>query len=325
MEHPLALGVDLGGTKIAFTLIDKQGNVLANHQQLTRVADGYKAVSERMAVGINRLLEQARQPVAGIGIGAPGRLNLVTGNIQDATNLGWGDVPLVEDLRQRINIDLPIWLQKDTNAAVLGETYYGAARGCKDVVLVAIGTGLGVGAIVDGRILSGANTHAADIGHLALDPSGRQCTCGLRGCTEAYISGNGLVAGLREHRVDYPESPLAHEATPSTVAILEAALQGDSLAQHVLGEAADWLGKIFIYCGVILNPALFVISGGLGLAAADLLLERAEREFRRNVLPPISEKVQIVRSVVTNSAIGAACLVWDALQEDDQSWLWAAD
>jgi glucokinase len=317
MEHPLALGVDLGGTKIAFVLIDEQGNVLANHQRLTGVPDGPDAIVERMATGIHSLLEQAHQPVAGIGIGSPGHLNPVTGTVHSATNLGWCDVPLVEGLRQRLSIDLPIWLQKDTNAAVLGETYYGAARGCKDVVLVAVGTGLGVGAIVDGRILLGANVHASDIGHLALDPSGRLCTCGLRGCAETYISGNGLVAGVREHRAYYPESPLAQQAAPSTAAILQAARQGDPLAQLVLGEAADWLGKIFIYCGVILNPALFVVSGGLGLAAADLLLERAEREFRRNVLPPISEKIQIVRSEVTDSAIGAACLVWDALRQDD--------
>jgi glucokinase len=189
--------------------------------------------------------------------------------------------------------------------------YYGAARGYKDVVLIAIGTGLGTGVVADGRLILGANFSATDIGHMSLDLEGRQCACGLRGCTEMYVSGNGLLAGVREHQPDYPESPLVQMASPSTTAIIQAARDNDPLARVVMGEAAVWLGKIFICSGVIFNPALFVVGGGLGLAAADLLLERAEREFRRNVQAPISEKVQIVQSQITASAIGAASLVWD--------------
>ncbi len=122
-----------------------------------------------------------------------------------------------------------------------------------------------------------------------------------------------LLAGVREHRAEYPHSPLARSAEPSTAEILQAARTGDPLARVVLDEAADWLAKIFICCGVILNPALIVVGGGLGLAAADLLMERAEREFRRNVQPDISNNVRIVQSQITVSAVGAACLVWDAL------------
>ena len=312
MGNRLAIGVDLGGTKIAFALIDEAGTTIETHQMLTNVADGPDAVMDRIAEGIQLSLEAAKQPVAGIGIGSPGHIDPNTGVVRFATNLGWAEVPLVKDVRARLPIDLPIFLQKDTNAAVLGEMYYGAARGCKDVVLIAIGTGLGVGAVVDGRIILGANTYATDIGHLTLDLSGRLCACGLHGCIETYVSGNGLLAGVREHRADYPQSPLTGEDVPSTAAILQAARAGDPLGQLVMGEAADWLGKIFIVCGAVLNPARFVVGGGLGLAAADLLLERAERVFRGNVHRPLYEKIQIVRSEITASAIGAACLVWDA-------------
>src|SRR5262249_22783617 len=163
---------------------------------------------------------------------------------------------------------------------------FGAARGYKDVVLVAVGTGLGVGAVVGGQIIIGANHLATDIGHLALNPAGRQCRCGLRGCAEMYVSGVGLLAGVREHRSHYRQSPLAYADGLSTTTILQAARDGDALARAVLDEAAEWLGMIFTYCAVMLNPALFVFGGGLGLAAADLLLERAESVFRCQAQPP---------------------------------------
>lgn len=313
MASQLAIGVDIGGTKIAFVLIDEQGTVLETHYELTRVSEGVEAALDRIADGIRYLLDKAPQPVAGIGIGSPGFINPQTGTVYYAVNLDWHNVPLIAAIQERLPVQLSIWLQKDTNAAVLGEMYYGAARGYKDVVLVSIGTGLGMGAVVDGHIVVGADYYATDIGHLVLAPGGRLCNCGLHGCIEMYISGNGLLAGVREHRVAYPQSLLARTDGPSTASILQAARDGDPLAQIVIDEAADWLGKIFIVCGAMLNPAIFVLGGGLGLAAADLLLERAEREFRHNVNRTIYENLQIVLSQITVSAIGAACLVWQGL------------
>ena len=218
MQNQLAIGVDLGGTKIAFVLVDEQGAVRASHQLPTAVNDGVEAVIDRIAHGIQHLREQAGYPVIGIGIGSPGHLNPLTGVVHNAVNLGWREVPLVAALQRRLSGNVPIWLQKDTNAALLGELYFGAAR------------------------------------------------------------------------------------------------DGDPLANVVLNEAADWLGMAFAQCAVVLNPALFVISGGLGLAAADLLLERAEREFRRRVSLPVYQNLRFVQSQITVSAIGAACLVWHALK-----------
>jgi len=314
MGSQLAIGVDIGGTKIAFVLIDEIGSIVEMYDVMTGASDGTEAVLDRIAHGIRYLLSKAPQQVVGIGIGSPGHVNPLEGTVQNAVNLGWIDVPLCAAIQKRLPIDLPIWLQKDTNAAVLGEINYGAARGCKDVALVAIGTGLGVGAVVGGQIVVGANYYATDMGHLTFDPEGRRCACGLRGCTEMYISGKGLLAGVREHRLYYPQSPLAQADAPTTVSILQAGREGDPLARVVLDEAADWLGKIFICCGSVLNPAMFVVGGGLGLAAADLLLDRAERVFRRNVHLPIYENLQIVLSQITVSAIGAASLVWEALR-----------
>ncbi len=313
MADQLAIGVDLGGTKIAFVLIDEQGTVVLSSQLPTRPEEGENAVLDRIAQGIAALLGEAGRPVAGIGIGSPGWINLNTGVVVGAVNLRWRNVPLVEGVRQRLAVDLPIWIQKDTNAGALGEMFFGAARGCTDFVYIAIGTGLGLGAVVNGQLIIGSNFYATDIGHLALNPQGRQCACGLRGCVEMYVSGVGLLAGVREHQAAYPQSPLAQREDVTTVEILQQARGGDPLGRRVIDEAADWLGLALIYSGMLLNPALFVIGGGLGHAAWDLLIERAEREFRQRTLFPVHQKARIVRGEITVSAVGAACLVWDQL------------
>jgi glucokinase len=188
--------------------------------------------------------------------------------------------------------------------------YYGAAKDCADFVYLAIGTGLGGGAVVNGDLILGTNFFANEVGHLSLDPDGRLCACGQRGCIETYLSGVGFNTGIREHRADFPDSPLAKADQPDTAAILDAARAGDPLATLVIDEAGRSFGAIMACCAAVLNPTLFVIGGGLGHAAADLLFDRAERELKRRVLPPTLDKVSIVLSQVTDSAIGAASLVW---------------
>lgn len=310
MAEPLAIGVDIGGTKLAFVLINRQGESLATYQLPTQVADGTPAILDRIAQGLQVLLDQAPAPVAGIGIGVPGQVDPVEGIVHNAVNLAWTDVPLRDAVARRLSNGLPIWIQKDGNALALGEMVYGAARGCGDFVHVAIGTGLGGGAIANGQLIIGANFNPTEIGHLALNPEGRQCACGLRGCPEMYISGIGLLAGVQEHRAQYPQSALARLDHPSTTDIIQTARAGDPLAGVVFEEAARWLGAILAMCAGILNPAMFVIGGGLGHAASDLLLDGAWRELQRRTLPATYHRLQIVQSQIASSAVGAACLVW---------------
>jgi glucokinase len=307
-----AIGVDIGGTKIAFALVRDDGQVTATHQLATGAADGVGAVIDRIAQGVEVLLARAGGPVDGIGMGCPGLVNPTDGIVHAAVNLHWVDVLLCAELRRRLSVDVPLVLHKDTNAGALGELYFGAARGCRDFVYIAIGTGLGAGAVTGGQLILGANYFATDIGHISLDPEGRLCSCGLHGCIERYLSGLGLAAGVREHRGRYPQSSLAQVEEPATSAILDAARDGDPLAGLVIQEAGEWLGKMLAYCGVMLNPALVVIGGGLGHAMLDLIQARAEHEFHRRVLKPIYEHVRIVPSQIASSAVGAASLVWHA-------------
>ncbi len=307
----LAIGVDIGGTKIAFALINEQGQVLAACRLPTLPEEGADAVVGRVAQGITALLEQADKPVAGVGIGCPGSLNPDTGIVHSATNLGWRDVPLLDGVRQRVN--LPLWLDKDANASALGEMYFGAARGCQDFVLLALGTGLGGGAVIGGEAVRGGHFTAMEIGHMPFNPNGRLCRCGMRGCPEMYTSGIGLVAAAREYLPDYPQSVLARVSDMTTAAILDAARAGDALALRIMEEAVEWICSVMICCMGILDPALFVIGGGLGHAGREWYVDRARQRLRERVVRHIYPGVDIVESQVFHSAVGAACLVWHGL------------
>ncbi len=310
MTQRLAIGIDVGGTKIAFALAAETGEVVARHQLPTLPDEGADAVLDRIAAGIHRLLDEASALVVGIGIGCPGQIDPAGGMVYYAVNLRWRNVDLRGGVERRLRQPLPVWIQKDANAGVLVEVIYGAARGSRDVVYVAVGTGLGGGAVIDGRVITGVTFNPTEIGHLSLNPDGRLCNCGLHGCAEIYVSGMGFLAGVREHRGAFPDSPLARLDAPTTAEILQAAHAGDALALTVVREGGQALGAVIAACAGILNPALIVVGGGLGHAAASFLLPEAERELRRRTLPATYEGVPVVLSQVTDSALGAAALVW---------------
>lgn len=310
MTEPLAAGVDLGGTKIAFALVDREGAVLDVRRTSTLASEGPAAVLDRIAAGIRALLDEAGRQVAGVGIGSPGHLDPVAGVVHNAVNLGWQGVRVYDELRRRLPPGLPLYLQKDTNASAVGEMLFGAARGARDFVYLAAGTGLGGAAVIGGRLITGAANNAMEVGHLSLDPEGRLCGCGTRGCAETIVSGLGLLAGVRERGAEFPDSPLSGAPDVTTQAILAAATNGDPLALAVLDDAGRALGEVMAACACLFNPALIVVGGGMGRAAARWLLPVAEREMRRRVFPPAVEGLRIAESEITISAMGAACLVW---------------
>lgn len=315
MSEKLALGIDLGGTKIAFALVTEQGEVLASYRLPTPVSEGAEAVFQQIAKGIRHLIKEAEKPIAGIGMGSPGHLNPYTGHIYNATNLAWRDVNLLEGVRSHFDTDLPMWLQKDANASALGELYFGAAQGYSDFVIITIGTGLGGGAVVAGEVVDGGDYSAMEIGHMPLDPNGRMCVCGMKGCPEMYVSGVGILAGAKEYLPDYPNSSLAQVDDITTEAIIEAFQHNDALAMRLIDEMADWLTTVMIACMGILNPALFVIGGGLGHALYDDLVSVVRAKIKARTRREIHREVPIMESTVKHSAIGAASIVWHKLKE----------
>lgn len=311
MSDSLAIGIDLGATKIAAALITRTGEVLATRQIETNAMAGFEPVAGRVAASIEALCEAAPEPIAGIGIGSPGQVDLHTGVVKDAVNLGWQTVSLVAGVRARLTRETPIWIQKDSNAIALGEYVCGAARDCPDFVYLSLGSGLGSAAMANGRLINGA-TNGSDLGHLVIDPvEGRLCSCGLRGCAETVVSGPGLLMEMRVLLQGRPDPMGRMDQSDATAsAVIAAAQAGDEMARLALAKVAQWLGIVMAACVGVLNPMKIVLGGGLGLAAFDWLAPGAERELQRRVLPKGYSHLEIVRSDLASSAIGAACLVW---------------
>lgn len=310
----LAIGIDLGATKIASVLLAEDGSVLAASQVPTDPAGGPNSVLDRIADQIHAMLRESPRLVAGVGVGSPGKVDSSHGIVLDAVNLGWSKVDLAAELTRRIGPSMPVWVQKDANLSALGEFYYGACQACPDFVFLGLGSGLGGGIISGGRLLFGGDWYAAELGHLSLDPAGPACACGGRGCAETIASGPGLARITRELLAGSMQASLLSgrvELSPADV--LAAAEAGDSLALTALSEVGRALGIVMSTCAAILNPLRFVIGGGLGLAAFDFILPAARDELARRTIPNTHSRLEIVRSRVESPAIGSACLVWYAL------------
>ncbi|MGJ3240338.1 MAG: ROK family protein [Anaerolineae bacterium] len=316
MSDDIAIGVDIGGTKIAFVAIDRAGEIVQSHRLPTLVPDGPDAVFAQVATGVKWIIAAVNQPIVGIGIGTPGHLNPYTGLVYKATNMYWENINALDGIRRHLGGAFPLWLQKDGNAAAFGEKLFGAAKGKTDFVLITIGTGLGGGAFVGDEILEGAQYSGMEIGHMPLDPNGRMCICGMKGCPEMYVSGVGLLAGARDYLPQYPQSLLNTVDEITTQSILDAFAQGDELARQVLSEMTDWLCSVMIACMGTLNPEIFVIGGGLGHALFDFLSTDVKRKLRARTRREIHAEVPIFESQVRDSAIGAACLVWNGLDKN---------
>lgn len=311
MSGELAIGIDVGATKIAAALVTRHGDVLAEERLATAAKAGPDAVVARIVTAIDLLRAAAPGGVSGVGIGTPGYVDPVEGVVRNAVNLGWQEVALARQVQAGLAVPLPVWVDNDANVQALGEVSFGAARGLDPVVCVTIGSGLGSGIVVNGRLVSGATHSAAEMGHLSLDPEGRLCACGLRGCVETVVSGPGLVKTARELlQKSYFHTLLTNSDTLTAEEVVAAARREDSVALEALEFTARRLGIAFAAFVAILNPAAIVVGGGLGHSAYAWLIPGAQAELARRVAHPSYAGLQIVPSQVMSSAVGASSLVW---------------
>jgi glucokinase len=308
-----AIGIDLGATKIAAALVTRTGEVLATRSLATVPAEGASAVIDRIALLANELGSEAlKYPVKllGIGIGSPGQVEPVPGIVHNAVNLGWQYVCLADEVQYRLDQPVPVRIQKDGNASAIGEYVFGAAQNCPDFLYLSIGSGLGGGLFAGGQLINGAHWNATELGHISLDPQGRECLCGLRGCAETVLSGSGLVALFKAlGKAGVAETALDPKNI-GTQDIIWAARDQDALALAVLEETGRCLGIVLSFCAAVTNPALVVIGGGLGLAVFDLIVPRARIELEKRVLQASLSGLRIVPSQQKSSAVGAASLIW---------------
>ncbi|MCU0514980.1 MAG: ROK family protein [Anaerolineae bacterium] len=302
----LAIGIDIGGTKIALALVDDRGQIVQQQRLPTEASTGPAAILDRLAQAVKALVAAAGQPVRGIGAGCPGHVDAATGVVRRAVNLGWHDVPFGEHLAAATG--LPVVVDNDVRVWAAGERLAGAGRHTPDFVFLALGTGLGGAAVLNGQLVPGSNRFAMEVGHVPVLAQGRRCSCGLTDCAEMYVSGKGLLAGLAYHRAAFPHSPLAALPQATTADLLAAAAAADPLAQHILAEARQVLIQVATWCAVLLNPQRIIIGGGLA-QAAPALLAGLEAAVRDRVLPPVAG-VGIVPSTIQEAVVGAASLVW---------------
>lgn len=310
MSKTLAIGVDLGATKIATALVTRGGEVLAARHMPTLVSEGPEAVCGRIALEIRTLLDVAPAQVGGIGIGSAGLVDARTGVVVDALNLAWRSVPLAETISRHLG-GLPVFVENDANANVIGEGFFGSAVGCRHYVLLTIGSGLGCGIVSDGRILSGARSTVSNLGHYSIDPDhGLPCPCGHRGCAETIACGPGLVALTRSLLKESSRGSALGQVTDLTPdRIVTAARAGDGVALQAIETLARVVGEIAAVAAAVADPEMLILGGGLGAAAADLIAPGVAREMARR-LPPPQPTPPIRPASLATPAIGSACLVW---------------
>jgi glucokinase len=318
------IGIDVGATKIAVVLVTTSGRVLAAKRENTLSDQGAERVIMKITGLTNELIQisngirdHSPSDLLGIGIGIPGQVNITTGVVRQAVNLGWDEVPLVSQIQKGLVQEVPIAIDTDANASTLGEFYFGVARGCGDFVFLSIGSGLGAGLFVNGSLVTGTSWKAAELGHISLDTAGLPCKCGLRGCAETIVSGPGLLylveILLKEKQL---KSQLSRVITLTPADVISAARRGDPLALNAFSEMGRCLGIVIAICASVTNPGKVIIGGGLGIACFDLLLCPVEEEISRRLLPSLYSHMKIVPSQLRNSAIGAACLVLNQGQGD---------
>jgi glucokinase len=286
---PLAIGLDIGGTKVAGGLVDDDGRVVARARRDTPDRSNSPAVVEDTIVGVvDELLDAAASTVVGAGIGAAGFVDASRSTVVFSPHLSWRDEPLREALERRVPV--PVVVDNDANVAALAESRYGAGRGESHLVLVNLGTGIGGGIVIDGAVMRGRHGMSGEFGHMMVVPGGQRCECGNRGCWEQYASGNALVREAQALML--ARSPVITDlaARVGGVAadltgpiIAEAARDGDPTAVELFAEIGHWLGLGLADLVAALDPGTFVIGGGVSLVG-DLLLNPARESFRRQLV-----------------------------------------
>jgi glucokinase len=296
MTGEVIAGIDIGGTKIAVGLADRDGHLLVLSRFPTRVEIGPRRILDNVFDEIEKLLNESGTRIVAAGIGCGGPLDRQRGLILSPPNLpDWDEFPVVKLVAERFGV--PTILDNDANAAALGELRYGAGRGLSDIVYMTISTGIGGGAIVGGEIVHGVSDGAGEVGHITILPDGPPCGCGARGCLEALCSGTSIARRARERLSGNHESRLA-AMEPDEVtakAIAEAARGGDRFAREVWDETIYYLS---IGVGNIVNmlaPEAVILGGGVS-TAGEQLLEPLRQQVRARVkmLPP--EKINIVQA-----------------------------
>jgi glucokinase len=322
MKMEVILGIDVGGTNTAFGFVDVNGKCLAESSIPTKAQNSAADLFARLYPEVEKLYNSIsdRCVLKGVGIGAP-NANYYRGTVENPPNLKWGVVNVVEIIKQFY--DVPAAITNDANASAIGEMLFGAAKGMKDFIVITLGTGLGSGVVVDGKLVYGSDGFAGEIGHTVYDPNGRQCGCGRKGCLETYASATGIKRTVMELLSNSNEDSALRNISYNDLdskMIYSAALAGDKLATDAFEYTGKILGLKLADAVAVTSPEAIILFGGLALAG-NLIIEPTKKSLEENLFHVFRNKVKILQSGLPegNSAVlGAGALIWNEIIKSEQ-------
>ncbi|WP_281541240.1 ROK family protein [Maribacter aestuarii] len=318
MVQEVVLGIDIGGSLTKIGLVTQAGTIVTKTVFKTEAQKPFPDFMKKLKLEVDNLISNSGPDIKilSVGVGAP-NANPYTGQIENPPNLKWGPAtPISKSIEQAF--EFHVSLANDANAAALGEMLYGAAKGMKNFVTLTLGTGLGSGLIVDGKLVIGQHGVAGELGHVNVDPYGRKCNCGLHGCLETYASVTGikrtvfeLISNMRE---DSPLRSLSFEELTGT-AISDAALSGDVIALRAFERTGEILGSKMADTVAHLDPEAFILSGGLS-KAGEILLNPVKTSMENHLFNAYKGKISVLLSKATSAdaVLGPAALAWTALE-----------
>ncbi|EFM09564.1 glucokinase, ROK family [Paenibacillus curdlanolyticus YK9] len=313
MSEQIYVGVDIGGTAIKVGICNPSGDLLHTYEGPTECEKGTETVLHNIATYARRIVEQSAydwEQVGGVGVGIAGFLDIPNGIVKNSVNLGLRDVHLKDYLEQ--HLQKTVRINNDANVAALGEAWAGAGKGVDHCVCYTLGTGVGGGIIINGKIYEGFNGMAGELGHMQIVPDleAIQCGCGKMGCLETVSSATGIIRMANDavERGDRTSLSLAEHIMAKEV--FDAAKAGDEVASRIVNRAAYYLGKSMASVAVVLNPQRFIVGGGVS-KAGEFLFEQIREEFLKYTPEVAAENVTIVPATLGNDAgvVGAAGLI----------------
>ena len=315
---PYVIGLDMGGTNSVFGIVDSRGNIVAKTAISTKAYPDVNDYVKAAVEALTPIIEEVGgiETIHGMGIGAPNG-NYYTGNIEYAANLAWpGIVPIAKLFEEALGV--PAHVTNDANAAAMGEMTYGVARGMKNFIMITLGTGVGSGIVVDGKIVYGSDGFAGELGHFVVDhtPEGRPCGCGRKGCLECYTSATGVARTAREILAKRSEPSKLRELDPEKITSYDvycAAEEGDEIAKEIFETTGYLLGRTCADFCTFNTPEAFVFFGGL-TKAGHWIMDPIKRAYDENVLHIYRGKAKLLVSSLQGSeaaVLGASALGWE--------------
>lgn len=310
------IGIDVGGTNVKLALVNDNGQIVYSNSVPTRAEMGYEFTVNNIKQAIYELLKETKleaKDIQGIGFGFPGQVDYKAGIVRNAPNIpGWVEVPIAKLIEDEFHI--PTRVDNDVRCAALGELNYGAGKGCENMVCITVGTGIGSGLIINGKLVRGASNAAGEIGHIKLQMhEGPICGCGDTGCFEAFASGPSIVAMAEEYIKGGKSTKFREMANGTAITpfiVCEAAKAGDPVAQRIFTIMGEYLGIGLASVVNLLNPEKIIIGGGVA-DAGEILMRPLVDTLRKRAMKIAGSAVEVVPAQLGNTAgvIGASLLI----------------